>query len=84
MAQFYGTLQGSRGRATRLGTKGSGLDVAARSWEGSISVGLYYDDEAKADRYELRVNEGSNGGGRVIRAGLVRDLVAEVFKADAA
>ena len=40
MAHFYGTLQGSRGLASRLGGKSSGLNVVAASWQGAVSVAL--------------------------------------------
>jgi hypothetical protein len=40
MAHFYGTVQGQRGRASRLGSKQSGLDVTAASWQGAVSVTL--------------------------------------------
>ena len=43
MAHFYGTLQGNRGRASRLGSKDSGLDVTAASWEGSVRVYLRHE-----------------------------------------
>ena len=41
MAHFYGILTGSRGRATRCGTKNSGLTTCAASWEGAVQVALY-------------------------------------------
>ncbi len=43
MAHFYGTLRGARGPATRCGSKGSGLEVTAASWDGSITVRLWHD-----------------------------------------
>lgn len=49
MAHFYGTLQGSRGEATRLGTKNSGLHVKACSYEGAIRVVLRYDPDTQQD-----------------------------------
>lgn len=42
MAHFLASIQGSRGEASRLGTKNSGLDVTAASWAGSVSVRLWY------------------------------------------
>jgi hypothetical protein len=42
MSHFYGTLQGSRGEATRCGTKGSGVVTHAASYEGAVRVGLYH------------------------------------------
>lgn len=42
MAHFYGVLQGSRGQATRCGTKSSDLDVTAASWQGAVRVHLQH------------------------------------------
>ena len=44
MAHFYGTLQGVRGEASRLGGKESGLRTVAASWEGSVCVYLSYEN----------------------------------------
>lgn len=44
MAHFYGTIQGSRGEASRLGGKESGLRVYAASWSGAVGVRLYEKD----------------------------------------
>lgn len=41
MAHFYGTLRGSRGGATRGGTKQSGLTTSTASWEGAVQVQAY-------------------------------------------
>jgi hypothetical protein len=41
MAHFFGSVIGRAGKATRLGTINSGLDVTAASWQGAISVRLY-------------------------------------------
>ena len=49
MAHFYGTLQGQRGQASRLGSKSSGLDTTAASWQGSVRVYLRYDEKLDAD-----------------------------------
>ena len=38
MSHFYGTLQGSRGEATRCGTANSGLVTYAAGWKGAICV----------------------------------------------
>jgi hypothetical protein len=40
MATFYGTVQGSRGEASRLGTRKSGLRAVAASWQGAVEVAL--------------------------------------------
>jgi hypothetical protein len=49
MAHFYGTLKGSRGEATRCGTKSSGVQVTAASWSGAVTVELYHNAETGQD-----------------------------------
>jgi len=49
MAHFYGTLQGGRGEASRLGHKSSGLRVCAASWQGSVRVYLEHDEKTGED-----------------------------------
>jgi hypothetical protein len=44
MAHFYGTIRGHRGQASRLGTKVSGFNVVAASWQGAVDVSLYTKD----------------------------------------
>jgi hypothetical protein len=51
MSHFYGTLQGTRGEATRCGTKNSGLVAYAASWSGAIRVQLIHDDGTGKDSY---------------------------------
>jgi hypothetical protein len=41
MAHFYGITKGSRGEASRLGSKVSGLEVQAASWSGKVVVSLW-------------------------------------------
>lgn len=41
MAHFYGTVRGSRGTASRLGTKSSGMETVAASYSGAVAVSLY-------------------------------------------
>ncbi len=54
MAHFFAAIQGHRGEASRLGTKRSGLDATAASWQGSVSVRLWHD--AKTGRDMARVS----------------------------
>jgi len=54
MSHFYGTVKGNRGKATRCGTKSSGLEVNAASWEGSINVRIWYDEKIDKDIFEVR------------------------------
>ncbi len=57
MSAFYGLVEGNRSCATRGGSKSSGFLASAQSWDGSIIVRLYYDN----DQLKCRVgtNEGS-------------------------
>ena len=40
MAKYYGVLQGSRGEATRCGSRSSGLTAIVASWAGAVRVTL--------------------------------------------
>lgn len=53
MSHFYGVLNGSRGEATRCGTKGSGMEATAASWDGAIKVYLRYDEKTGRNTYEV-------------------------------
>jgi hypothetical protein len=53
MSHFYGTLQGSRGEATRCGTKNSGMEAIAASWKGAIVTDLFIDSQGR-DCYVVR------------------------------
>ena len=53
MSHFYGTVQGNRGQGTRCGTKASGMDVTAASWNGAIETELYVDEKGR-DCYVVR------------------------------
>lgn len=41
MSHFYGTLEGNRGKATRAGTKHSGMITYCASWNGAICCRAY-------------------------------------------
>ncbi|KKL95909.1 hypothetical protein LCGC14_1849820 [marine sediment metagenome] len=64
MGHFRGTLRGNRGGASRLGTKGSGLDVTAASWEGAVSVSLWHNGETGVDMAEVRLALHCGAGAR--------------------
>lgn len=75
MAHFYGTLQGARGEATRLGTKNSGLMTTTCSYEGKVRMTLTYDPELGCDiaRVELARHMGS-GTERLLYEGPVGEF----------
>lgn len=60
MAHFRGIITGSRGHASRLGGKDSGLTVEAQSWQGKVVTRLYHKDGI--DRAEVSLARHSGGG----------------------
>ena len=73
MAHFYGKLQGSRGEATRCGTKSSGVETVAASWQGSVVVRLHHDESRDQDiaTVELRPWDGGKGISKLLFKGPV-------------
>lgn len=59
MAQFYGSMKGSRGEATRLGTKNSGFDAHIRGW--NIGARVYLRHVDGKDVVSVYKTGGSNG-----------------------
>lgn len=45
MAQYRGTIQGSRGEASRLGHKSSGLILHANGWDIGAEVSLRWNEQ---------------------------------------
>jgi hypothetical protein len=68
MAQFRAVISGQRGSASRLGSKASGLQVAADGWNGGVHVSVsHYNGK---DYFLVIKTDGSNGQGR-------REVIAE-------
>ncbi len=66
MAQFYASIQGNRGEATRMGTKNSGISGHIRGWDIGCSVEIdHAPGGLTGDRVRIFLTEGSNGGNRV-------------------
>lgn len=53
MAHFYGTINGARGQASRLGNKTSGLETVTASWQGAVRTHLYVKDNIDYVRVSL-------------------------------
>jgi len=70
MAHFYGVLNGSRGEATRCGTKSSGLTSIAASWAGAVQTRLFIRDGIDYAEVSLRPWQGS-GSNRILYCGPV-------------
>lgn len=79
MAHFYGTIQGARGEASRLGHKSSGLSVKAASWQGAVSVYLYHDNGVDCARVSLTTHHNA-GVNRVLYDGPVSGAAPAVAK----
>lgn len=73
MSHFYGTMQGSRGEATRAATKTSGLTTKAAGWQGCIRTEIYFDEATGKDHYRVLLTPWQNSGGtsRVIAEGVL-------------
>lgn len=64
MSHFYANIQGSRGEATRQGTKNSGMFGHVRGWDIGGRVEMFYNINLDRDEVRIYVTTGSNGGGR--------------------
>ena len=51
MSKFYGVLEGSRGKATRCGTRNSGLKTIAASFAGAIRVDIYEEEGSDIEKF---------------------------------
>ena len=67
MAQFRATIKGSRGVASRLGTKKSGIVCSVNGWNSGIRVEAFYDKDSGQDVFTVFETGGSNGStGRMV------------------
>ena len=64
MAQFYASIQGNRGGATRMGTKKSGIHGHIRGYGVGVRVECYHDKATGKDEVFAYRTSGSNGGRR--------------------
>lgn len=75
MSHFYGTLQGSRGQATRCGTRASGVTTVAASWAGAVECEVYERDGEDRVRVEFIPWQG-NGTRRELYDGPINPVEA--------
>jgi hypothetical protein len=73
MAHFYACIKGRRGEASRLGSKASGLETRAPSWQGAVTVWLYDYDGVDMAEVCLDTHHGA-GVKRVLYNGPVAGL----------
>lgn len=78
MAKFYGSIQGDKGAATRMGH--SSIRSSVQSYNGSlISYMSYVGDKLML---ELCVSDGSSATGRTIFYGVFEEFVSKFEKKD--
>ena len=73
MARFYGTIQGARGPASRLGHANTGLHVSAQSYSGDINV--YLDSDGETDLCTIVAGLHGGGTGVTLYCGPIKHLV---------
>lgn len=73
MARFMGTVQGSRGEASRLGGADAGITTHAAGWGGAIRVHVYDKDGADWARVEFTHWQGRGGHSPIYDGPLVPD-----------
>jgi hypothetical protein len=79
MAHFLGDVSGSRGKASRLGTKKSGMTARAMSWSGMVRVDVVHDDATGEDRFTVSQEQHpSNGAG--IRETIAEGIIGQTTK----
>ncbi len=61
MSQFYASIQGNRGQATRIGTEKSGIEGHIRGWNSGVEVRGCI-DETGNDEFEVYMTSGSGYG----------------------
>ena len=71
MAHFRGTVQGNRGLASRLGSKGTGLTTSCNGWTSGVTVKARYDDQADYDVFNIYATTGSSCRRESKRIGVV-------------
>jgi len=60
MSHFYSSIQGSKGEATRCGTKNSGVRGVVKGWNEGVYVEAIHHDLTDEDIFEIWINGGSN------------------------
>jgi hypothetical protein len=64
MAQFRGTVEGSRSQVSRLGHKTSGLTTTCNGWNTGVECIARYNEEAERDEIMIFETSGSGYGGK--------------------
>jgi hypothetical protein len=62
MAHFRAVIKGSRGEASRLGSKASGIDSKVSGWNGGVRVKARNNPMDGQDVFHIEATMGSSGG----------------------
>jgi hypothetical protein len=79
MARFFGSIQGSKGEATRLGTAKTGIQGHIRGWDIGAKVMMDVTSDDK-DVVEVYITRGSNGRGPSLFLGRFEIKDGEIVK----
>jgi len=73
MSHFYGTINGkAKNESTQCGSKNSGLNIVAASWEGAVEVEIRYDEKNDCDMVSVKlIPWKSNGINRELYIGKI-------------
>lgn len=73
MAALYGSIQGNRGEATRMGSKSSGIRSYVQTWDARVTVQLEADGTCR-----IVASDWQRGGTRIpIFEGNVHELLEQ-------
>lgn len=84
MSHFYSGIHGSRGPATRAGTKESGISAYAQGWGSRLSVGFHYNATEDQDDAAIQIGAGgsSNASTRSIHLPDIDSIVKALDSGD--
>jgi len=77
MSHFRGTVQGSRGKVSRLGGKDSGVTTECNGWDRGVRVVSRVD--ALGDCFDIYATSGSDSGGLGVKIATVHDNNAVIY-----
>ena len=77
MAKFYGSIQGNRGAATRMGSLASGIKGSCQSYDGSVITYLDYDANDNL-MVTIEVSDHSSSYGKRVFCGTLEEFVKKL------
>lgn len=77
MAHFFGSIEGNRGKATRLGSRDSGMSATAAGWKGAIKTRIYHEEGVDHYVVELIPWQSSGGNTQVLARGVLNATLTQ-------